>query len=182
MILSDTQKTCLFSATLYSDEIKELSKQICKNPIWVDLKGRNYVPPSVQQVNLIVDVTDVHQRGLYTYGGPLPFTDSVHPSQHLGNVLRTPEEKSEATKRAKLQLVQELVDKYKMDRVIIFCRTNLDCNNLEAFFNTVGHGQKLEYFWKVRSMVVHIILELLEGAIHASCWQVCEIRVPAITR
>ena len=148
MILSDTQKTCLFSATLYSDEIKELSKQICKNPIWVDLKGRNYVPPSVQQVNFMVDVTDVHQRGLYTYGGPLPFTDSVHPPQHLGNVLRTPEEKSEATKRAKLQLVQELVDKYKMDRVIIFCRTNLDCNNLEAFSTQLAMAKNWSIFGK----------------------------------
>jgi ATP-dependent RNA helicase DDX1 len=34
----------MFSATLHSPEIKELSEQICKFPTWVDLKGKDTIP------------------------------------------------------------------------------------------------------------------------------------------
>jgi ATP-dependent RNA helicase DDX1 len=34
----------MFSATLHSPEIKELSEQICQFPTWVDLKGKDTIP------------------------------------------------------------------------------------------------------------------------------------------
>lgn len=40
-------QTCLFSATLHSSSIQNLANAICLNPIWVDLKGRDYVPDRV---------------------------------------------------------------------------------------------------------------------------------------
>ena len=42
-------QTCLFSATLHSRAIKELSEEICRNPLWVDLKGKDYVPDQVAE-------------------------------------------------------------------------------------------------------------------------------------
>lgn len=30
------------------------------------------------------------------------------------------------------------IDKLKMDRALIFCRTKLDCDNLEKYFNQLG--------------------------------------------
>ena len=29
-----------------------------------------------------------------------------------------------------------------MEQCLVFCRTNFDCNNLEAFFNALGGGQR----------------------------------------
>jgi ATP-dependent RNA helicase DDX1 len=34
----------MFSATLHSDEVKELAKKITKHPILIDLKGKGHVP------------------------------------------------------------------------------------------------------------------------------------------
>ena len=34
-----TAKVCFFSATLHSPQIHELSRRVCVNPTWVDLKG-----------------------------------------------------------------------------------------------------------------------------------------------
>ena len=126
----------MFSATLHSESIRHLADQICRSPIWVDLKGRDYVPSTVQQVNCFVDVTDPAQSSLYSVQRP-SFTDGVHPAATLPHRLSTPEEKSEATKRAKLQLMVALLNQYKMDRVIVFCRTNVDCNNLEAYLRAL---------------------------------------------
>jgi ATP-dependent RNA helicase DDX1 len=30
------------------------------------------------------------------------------------------------------------INEHKMDRAIIFCRTKLDCDNLEKYFNQLG--------------------------------------------
>lgn len=40
-------QVCFFSATLYSPEITKLADIICKNPIWVDLKGPDAIPDTV---------------------------------------------------------------------------------------------------------------------------------------
>lgn len=103
--------------------------------MWVDLKGRDYVPATVQQVNFFVDVTDPAQKQLYNFHSP-SFTDGVHRNASLPSIPQNADEKSEAEKRAKLQLLVGLIDKYKMERVIVFCRTNLDCNNLEAYLKS----------------------------------------------
>lgn len=113
----------------------------------MDLKGRDYVPSTVQQVNLLVDVTDAAQRAQLFDVRPPTFTDGVHPHAPLPSLPRSAEEKSEAQKRAKLQLAVALINKYRMERVIIFCRTNLDCANLEAFFRSIDQ----RYSWRIRS-------------------------------
>ena len=43
---------------------------------------------------------------------------------------------------AKPEVVRKLIEKYKMDQGIIFCRTKLDCDNLERYFISFGGGPK----------------------------------------
>ena len=37
----------MLSATLHSPEIRKASDILCQNPIWIDLKGKDYVPDRV---------------------------------------------------------------------------------------------------------------------------------------
>lgn len=46
----DSSQVCMFSATLHSQEIMKASETFCQNPIWVDLKGKDYVPDRVELV------------------------------------------------------------------------------------------------------------------------------------
>lgn len=36
------------------------------------------------------------------------------------------------------EYIIQAIDKLKIDRAIIFCRTKLDCDNLEKYFNQLG--------------------------------------------
>lgn len=54
----------------------------------------------------------------------------------------TDEAKSEAVKRLKPHVLKEIIDTFKMDQALIFCRTNFDCDNLEAFLTAVGGGRR----------------------------------------
>ena len=48
---------------------------------------------------------------------------------------------SEAVKVLKGFYTVEAIRKFKMDRAIIFCRTKVDCDNMESYLNTVGEGR-----------------------------------------
>ncbi|KYK68411.1 putative ATP-dependent RNA helicase DDX1, partial [Toxoplasma gondii TgCatPRC2] len=39
-------------------------------------------------------------------------------------------------------LVVALADAFKMETCLVFCRTNLDCDNLELFLTSCGGGRK----------------------------------------
>lgn len=119
----------MFSATLHSESIRDASENLCKNPIWVDLKGKDYVPDRVQQSVYYVDVTDKEQYFNYDISLYGKYTDNVHLSPVLDESLMKKNDISavglmfspdvQATKRAKLQIVKRLIDKYKMSRVIV---------------------------------------------------------------
>jgi ATP-dependent RNA helicase DDX1 len=49
---------------------------------------------------------------------------------------------SEAVKKLKPPLVVDIMDTLKMDQVLIFCRTNFDCDNLEKYLTARGGGKK----------------------------------------
>jgi len=40
----------MFSATLHDDEVKRLAGQLCTQPTWVDLKGKDAVPETVDHM------------------------------------------------------------------------------------------------------------------------------------
>jgi ATP-dependent RNA helicase DDX1 len=45
---------------------------------------------------------------------------------------------SEAVKILKGEYCVRAINEHKMDRAIIFCRTKLDCDNLEKYLNQLG--------------------------------------------
>nr|XP_045625595.1 ATP-dependent RNA helicase Ddx1-like [Procambarus clarkii] len=47
---------------------------------------------------------------------------------------------SEAVKLLKGEYCIKAIDTHKMDQALIFCRTKLDCDNLERYFNQIGEG------------------------------------------
>ena len=47
---------------------------------------------------------------------------------------------SEAVKMLKGDYVVRAIQRHNMDRALIFCRTKLDCDNLENYLNQVGQG------------------------------------------
>jgi superfamily II DNA/RNA helicase len=53
-------------------------------------------------------------------------------------VLMIIETLSEAVKMLKGEYCVRAINEHKMDRAIIFCRTKLDCDNLEKYLNQVG--------------------------------------------
>eukprot|EP01006_Ploeotia_vitrea_P020375 TRINITY_DN52641_c0_g1_i1.p1 TRINITY_DN52641_c0_g1~~TRINITY_DN52641_c0_g1_i1.p1 ORF type:complete len:807 (+),score=96.56 TRINITY_DN52641_c0_g1_i1:258-2423(+) len=130
-------QVCMFSATLHSPEITNLYKQICPNASWVDLKGRDYVPDTVHHGVVYVNPDDptLKQAAAGDYSD-----DLVHQGDNLINNHNLRD--SLAVKRLKVEMVQKLIDAYKMDQCLIFCRTRLDCDNLKDFLDKKGGGRK----------------------------------------
>jgi ATP-dependent RNA helicase DDX1 len=141
-------QVCFFSATLHSPEIGKLSDLLCKHPTWVDLKGKESVPETVHHV--IVKVDPTADRSWVGKVGVGFRTDGVHAGSVDGNNNKlsgsgarlSAEEASEGVKRLKQRMLVSLIDSLDMDQCIIFCRTNVDCDNLEAYLTEVGGGQK----------------------------------------
>lgn len=67
--------------------------------------------------------------------------DEVHSKASLSNFDRdklTYLEWSQKTKIQKFKMVAKLADGFKMTQCLVFCRTNVDCNNLEKYLNALG--------------------------------------------
>jgi ATP-dependent RNA helicase DDX1 len=48
---------------------------------------------------------------------------------------------SEAIKILKGEYTIRAIKEHKMDKAIIFCRTKVDCDNMETYFNQCGGGK-----------------------------------------
>ncbi|CAN0441018.1 unnamed protein product [Ascophyllum nodosum] len=128
-------RVCFFSATLHSPEIARLSESICDHPTWVDLKGRDSVPDTVHHVLVRVD-PDRDEADLMETAPCRARTDGAA----LGG--GSEEQRAERLKRLKPQVLLRVVKALGMDRALIFCRTNLDCDLLEEFLTAVGGGSR----------------------------------------
>merc|ERR1719163_789565 len=79
-----------------------------------------------------------------------PVTDGVHdaPSQSPTDRGHRWLELSQIIKDRKCKLAVRIADLLKMDRCLVFCRTNVDCNNFETYLNALGgskgYGGKME--------------------------------------
>ena len=126
----------LFSATLHSDDVRALAGRVCVHPVLVDLRGRDAVPESVDHV--LVGVDPRADRS-WLQSAPRVWTDGAHAADPpLAPETDTPEGWSEAAKRLKPRVLQRLVDAHGMDRALVFCRTNHDCDNLERFLRAIA--------------------------------------------
>lgn len=130
-------QVCFFSATLHSNEIKELAAKVCVNPTWVDLKGAESVPETVHHVVYKVDL----KRDAYLLEGvkTAAVLDGVHEDSATGHVHASA---SRTLKELKPQVLLGIIDRFDMSQCMIFCRTNVDCNNLEEFLVAHGGGSK----------------------------------------
>ena len=137
---SDRLQTLMFSATLHSPEIRELSQQLCSFPTWVDLKGRDSVPETV--THLLVPIDPTRDSALWAAMRPIPPNDEVHARDSPSPSSPAPESRSFGIKCLKLLKLIQLMDSLKMSQCMIFCRTNLDCDNLENFLIARGGGKK----------------------------------------
>ena len=52
--------------------------------------------------------------------------------------LNSAEAFSQAVKILKLKYCVQAIDEHNMDRVVIFCRTKVDCDNLEKYFQSLS--------------------------------------------
>ncbi|KAH9641467.1 hypothetical protein HF086_006083 [Spodoptera exigua] len=104
-------------------------------PTWVDLKGEDSVPETVHHV--VVNVDPQKDRSWETLHKHVQ-TDGVHSKDNIRSGNTTPETLSEAVKILKGEYCVRAIREHKMDRAIIFCRTKLDCDNMERYLKSYG--------------------------------------------
>lgn len=143
----DRVQTLFFSATLHTPEVRSLIDEITEKATWVDLKGKDAVPDTVHHVVYLVDPTKelewtdgtiaVHAKE----PGQQPGTDKMHdkPSMSPFDLERPSAVKySQSLKVTKPKVLVRIADLLKMSQCLVFCRTNIDCNVLEGYFNRLG--------------------------------------------
>ncbi|KAL7988066.1 hypothetical protein Chor_006985 [Crotalus horridus] len=142
------------SATLHSFDVKKLSEKIMHFPTWVDLKGEDSVPESVHHVVVPVNPkTDKQWERLgKNHIRDLPLghsfndhhltlqTDEVHAKDNTRPGTNSSEMWSEAIKILKGEYAVRAIKEHKMDQAIVFCRTKIDCDNMEQYFIQQGGG------------------------------------------
>lgn len=107
-------------------------------PTWVDLKGEDAVPETVHHVVVMVDPqTDKSWSNLRKHIQ----TDNVHAQDNVRPGNNNAETLSEAIKMLKGEYCVRAIVEHKMDRAIIFCRTKLDCDNLEKYFRQINYRE-----------------------------------------
>lgn len=128
------------SATLHDFEIKKMADRLMQFPTWVDLKGEDAVPDTVHHVYCPVDPNkDLSWTKLMR--SQHIDTDRVHAKDNIHPETRNSATLSEAIKILKGEYVVRAIRTLKMDRAIIFCRTKLDCDNLENHLKRINSNE-----------------------------------------
>ncbi|EFN63841.1 ATP-dependent RNA helicase Ddx1 [Camponotus floridanus] len=126
------------SATLHAFEVKKMAERLMHFPTWVDLKGEDAVPETVHHVVVMVDPQK--DKSWYNLRNHLE-TDGVHARDNVRPGNSTAETLSEAVKMLKGEYCIRAIKEHRMDRALIFCRTKLDCDNLERYLKQAGGQQ-----------------------------------------
>jgi len=153
----DRVQTLFFSATLHTPEVKTLINEITTSATWVDLKGKDAVPDTVHNVAYYIDPTqdllwsDEGIASRAKFPEEQPILDGVHAKPSMSDFDKDKTKAlrmSERIKQMKPKMVVKIADAFNMSQCLVFCRTNIDCNNLEAYLNrldgTKGHRGKFE--------------------------------------
>jgi ATP-dependent RNA helicase DDX1 len=134
-------QVCFFSATLHDRKVQALAETLCHQPLWVDLRGQNdsTLPDTVHHVFVSIPPLANKEKDSKVV------TDATHRQGKLKQptdweALSQKETNSERIKLAKPWVLLDLMEKFAMDQVLIFCRTNLDCDLMEKFFRGQGAG------------------------------------------
>jgi len=126
----DKLQVCFFSATLHSQSVKDLVAEICSKPTWVDLKGVESVPDTVHHCIVRVDPKIGAQTDILNIKGNRQhvITDSVHRGGKLNEktdvegLASAAEKESETLKELKPLVLLQLIEKFEMEQVLVFCR------------------------------------------------------------
>lgn len=109
---------CFFSATLHSPAITKLAADICFNPTWVDLKGKDSIPESVHHV--VVRVDPLHYHRVTSDAKKVAILDGVHvfsDADRKNNDFLM-ETQSKMIKEMKLQTLIHIIDKFEVGREV----------------------------------------------------------------
>ncbi|XP_014220033.1 ATP-dependent RNA helicase Ddx1 [Copidosoma floridanum] len=121
------------SATLHDFDVKRMAERLMHFPTWVDLKGEDAVPETVHHIVVMVDPEkDDSWQNLRKHIQ----TDGIHARDNTRG--KSAEALSEAVKILKGEYCLRAIKEHKMDRALIFCRTKLDCDNLERYLKSIG--------------------------------------------
>ena len=134
----DRLQVCFFSATLESKQVQELAGTLCHRPTWIKLRQNDSILPETVH-HLFVEVSPTALDPSLD----VLRTDSVHRGGNLDvpvsfDGLSDSETNSEKIKQRKMRVVVELIDRFDMDQVLIFCRTNLDCDLMETYLQSLS--------------------------------------------
>ncbi|XP_064870502.1 ATP-dependent RNA helicase Ddx1-like, partial [Oncorhynchus nerka] len=98
-----------------------------------DLKGEDSVPETVHHV--VVPVNPKHDRSWERLDRKNHIlTDEVHAKDNTRPGANSSEMWSEAIKILKGEYTIRAIREHNMDQAIIFCRTKIDCDNMEQYF------------------------------------------------
>jgi ATP-dependent RNA helicase DDX1 len=132
----DRLQICFFSATLERKEVQDLANTICHQPLWVNLRGQNdsILPDAVQHCFVKVSPEALVDRDFVQ-------SDAVHRRGKLDQAvtlegLSKEDADSERIKQLKFRVALAVMDAFSMDQVLVFCRTNLDCDLLEKYLKS----------------------------------------------
>lgn len=126
------------SATLHNFDVKKLAQKIMHFPTWIDLKGQDSVPDTVHHVVCMVDPkVDTSWHFLK----PKVQTDGIHRNDKTHPNDKTAECYSEAVKALKGEYVIKAIEEHKAEQGILFCRTKLDCDNLERYLKSKNKSE-----------------------------------------
>lgn len=153
----DRVQTLFFSATLHTAEVTKLVEAITNKPVWVDLKGKDSVPDTVHHAMFEIDPAEGLPWTDVAIGAKFPntepSTDGVHAKPSLSPTDKDQHEAlrmSEQIKQMKPKALLKIADAFKMSQCLVFCRTNLDCDNLEAYLHALD-GTKKSWGGKMES-------------------------------
>jgi ATP-dependent RNA helicase DDX1 len=145
-------QVCFFSATLHSREVQTLTERICHRPTWVDLRGKDNskLPDTIHHCIICVHPSS-YETMVQTQSPGLVTTDAVHRGGEIGDTvnfssLSEKEADSERIKLLKPRVLVDVMEQFKMEQVLVFCRTNLDCDLLEQYLKQVGGADGINRF------------------------------------
>ncbi|EDO07951.1 DEAD/DEAH box helicase family protein [Babesia bovis T2Bo] len=115
----------LFSATLHNPVVTDNVGELTNHAQWIDLKG---IPQIADTVDVCVVNIDPGKTYAFEDRYPNPKTDGL---EHIDcNSMRI--------KTLKPKCLVSLLDKHNINSGLIFCRTNLDCENLFDYMATLN--------------------------------------------
>ncbi|VDD90052.1 unnamed protein product [Enterobius vermicularis] len=127
------------SATLHNFDVKKLAVYDALSAM--GLSSRHSAPCDVDKVKAAEEGSSECRTSDIECCRHFFKTDGIHFNDDIRPGSETPETLSEGTKILKAEYLLKAIRQHNMDQGIIFCRTKLDCDNIERFLNSYASGK-----------------------------------------